>query len=43
MLKKFILLWRAKGDKGKTCPRCSSTETEDQGPYWLCYSCDYEW
>ena len=33
----------AKGDKGRVCPKCGSTETEDYGPYWRCYRCDYEW
>ena len=45
MLINFIkfLIYAAKGDRGRVCPKCKGTDTEDYGPYWRCYTCDYEW
>ena len=38
-----LIIHFATGDRGKPCPKCKSTETEDYGSYWRCYQCDYEW
>ena len=45
MLLKLLrfMIYAVKGDRGKVCPKCNSTDTEDYGSYWRCYTCDYEW
>jgi len=45
MLSRFskLMIHLATGDKGRVCPKCKGTETEDYGSYWHCYRCDYEW
>ena len=45
MLSRFLklMIHLATGDRGKVCPKCKSTETEDYGSYWRCYRRDYEW
>jgi len=29
-------------EKGKTCPRCGSTNTDCQNGIWYCYDCQKE-
>ena len=29
--------------QGKKCPRCGNDEIQNQGNYFYCSRCDYEW
>jgi len=29
--------------KGKPCPRCGSTNTDQENGIWYCHDCKHEW